>query len=145
MSQRRVGKSSALLPRLMDFRGFAYSCHQGVTVLAFTWTLLQQLLQGSFTPEPGKTFFTFSLLFLIVTGLVICVQLIFSVWIAAACKDHSLRLLVPNTDGQSVRIRAGSFLCWSLPLLAMHSAGSSFARGCIWNIIFLSCPWSYFN
>lgn len=65
--------------------------------------------------ERRKTLFTFSLLFLIVSGLVICVEFIFSVWIAAAYKDHSLHLLVPSTDEKSVRIRVGSFLCWALP------------------------------
>lgn len=117
MSQRRVGKSSALLPRSKDAWVFAWSCHQGGTVLAFTWSFLQQLLQGSFTPEPGekKEMFTFSLLFLIVSELVVCVELIFSVCIAAAYKDHSFHLLVPSTDGKSVRIRVGSFLCWALP------------------------------
>lgn len=43
-------------------------------------------------------------------------ELIFSVWIAAAYKDHSLHLCIPSTDGKSERIRVGFFLCWAFPV-----------------------------
>lgn len=106
-------KIISITPKVDGCLSLCLKLSPGWTVLAFTWSFLQQLLQGSFTPEPGekKEMFTFSLLFLIVSELVVCVELIFSVWIAAAYKDHSFRLLVPSTDGKSVRIRVGSFLC----------------------------------